>query len=494
MKQIFSALVLLLAAFPAISQTQGVAFSTVGKGVATPFVTDYHSLGINVSALGWGTGYEGKRFTVGSTEFNFGVFSEELDSDKLKSFTRALYRSAVSKDNDGFDYEAQKKAAAEYAEAGIGATFDFNWAGFAFQNEKFGGIAFNIRENYQYYSKLNRTTTDILFRGKLANIFDSLTLVFGNDTSTVANYQNMSPDSLRAVIEGKLGIPLSVSKITEGSRIKMVWNRSYNIGYGRKIFGDSSFALYGGVGARLIQSMAMFDLESNNGLRVSTSITPAFDIDYGNIGGSNFIDYKGGIPPAVGNGYGLDFALSAMLFKKLRISAAVNNIGSVTYTKNSYTVRDSLIGAFNLNGISNETDITQTVNQLLREGGILSLQGTEKIKVNNAADFRIGASFVPMNRLRLGIDVVAPFDKENPGSLQNAVVSVGGDFAPLKWLVLNAGYFGGGVYKSNVPLGITFVLRDGAYEFGFASRDALSFFTKNSHSVSLAMCIARFRF
>lgn len=477
------------------AQTQGIAFPTVGKGVSTAFVTDYHSLGINVSGLGWGTGYEGKRFTTGASEFNFGVYSESLTSDKLKALTKTLYQQAVSKGEDDIDYQRQLDAAADYAEKGVGVYLDFNWAGFSFQNEKFGGIAFNIRENYQWYSQLNKQTTDILFRGKLSSYFDSLTVVFGTDTTTVANHEGMSEDSLAAVIQGKINVPLRISEITNGSRIKMVWNRSYNIGYGRKIIGsDSTFAIYGGIGARLIQSMAMFDFESNDaGLQVVSSVTPAFNIDYANIGGTNAIQHSGGIPPAVGNGYGIDLAASVVMFKRLRIAAAVNNIGSVTYTKNVYNVKDTLFGNFSLDGLD-EANITQTVNQMLRDGGILQLVGTEKVKVINASDFRIGAMFQPIKQVRLGFDMVAPFNKDNPGSLQNAVISVGGDFSPVKWLALNVGYFGGGVYKNNIPLGITFILRDGSYEFGFASRDALSFFTKNGHSVSMAFGFARFRF
>ena len=61
------------------AQTQGVAYPAVGKGVATTFVTDYHSNGINSSMLGWGTGYEGKRFTMGTTEFSLGLYSDQLD-------------------------------------------------------------------------------------------------------------------------------------------------------------------------------------------------------------------------------------------------------------------------------------------------------------------------------------------------------------------------------------------------------------------------------
>lgn len=65
------------------SQGQGIAYPAVGRGVATTFVTDYHALGINTSALGWGTGYEKKRFTTGSSEFGFSFHSDNLSSDKL---------------------------------------------------------------------------------------------------------------------------------------------------------------------------------------------------------------------------------------------------------------------------------------------------------------------------------------------------------------------------------------------------------------------------
>lgn len=496
MKKLF---VLLLAGVTtfhsAFAQTQSVAFPTVGKGVATPFVTDYHALGINVSGLGWGTGYEGKRFTMGSSEFGFGMYSDSLNSTKLKNLSKTLWSQVRNKGEEPLNYQQQVDAAADYAQAGISIFLDYNWAGFSFQSKKFGGVAFNIRENYQWYSKLNEQTTDILFRGQLSSYFDSLTVVFGSDTSTIANNGSISEDTLAAVIQGNISVPLKLSEITRGSSIKMVWNRSYNFGYGRKLFGkDSVFVLYGGIGGRIIQSMAMFQLESDdNGLYMYSSITPAFDIDYGNISGANILNYKGGIPPAVGNGYGIDLAASVILFSKLKVAVAVNNIGSVTYKRNVYTVKDTLLGSFALNGLD-QANITNSVNQMLREGGVLTLVGKEKYKLNNAADFRLGASFEPFKFIRLGFDVVAPFNSENPGSLQNAIFSFGGDLRPLKWISLSAGYYGGGIYKNNIPVGITFILKDGAYECGIASRDALTFFTENSNSVSTAFGFARFRF
>ena len=484
--------------FCSIGQTQGIAYPATGKGVATTFVTDYHSLGINSSALGWGTGYEGKRFTMGSSEFSFGMYSDNLNSDKLRNLSKLIRQQTSGKDTSDVDWQAQREAAAQYAESGIAINLGYNWLGFSFQGEKFGGIAFNIRESYNYYSKFNQQTTDIIFRGKLSSYFDSLTVVFGQDTSVIANRDDISQDTLGNVILGSVAVPLNISTITRGSEVNMQWNRSYNIGYGRKILGkDSVFVLYGGVGARYIQSMATFNMKSDDtGLYFYSSLTPSFNINYGSAENGNpsaFNPGSGGFPKVVGSGYGFDLSASLILFNSIRIAAAVNNIGSVTYNRNVYRVKDTLLGDISINGISNE-NINRSINQFMKEGGIFELQGTEEVTVANASDFRFGASILTGNILNIGFDIVAPFNPENPGSIKNTVYSVGGEIRPVKWLALSAGYFGGGIYKHNIPVGINFILRNGSYEAGISSTDAISFFTKNGNSISTAFGFARFRF
>ncbi|MEY3238014.1 MAG: hypothetical protein RI883_2115, partial [Bacteroidota bacterium] len=376
-----------------ISQTQSVAYPAVGKGVATTFVTDYHCLGINSSALGWGTGYQGKRFTMGATEFGFGIYSDSLSSDKLKKFYKAVKGEVTNSSTDSVDWQAQADASADYAESGISMFVNYNWGGFAFQSEQFGGIAFNVRENYQWYSKLNNQLTDIIFRGKLSSYFDSLTIVVAGDTSVIPNSSNLSADTMNSVILGTMSVPLNLSSITNGSEIRSVWNRYYNFGYGRKILGkDSVFVLYGGVGGRFIQSMAMFNMESNaDGLYMYSSITPNFNIDYGSIASlnpSNFTERGKLLPKVVGTGYGIDLSASMILFNKLKIAAAVNNIGSVTYTRNVYKVNDTLLTSVSINGLS-DYNVSQSVNQLLNSGGLFSLVGQEKYVLKNASDFRL---------------------------------------------------------------------------------------------------------
>ncbi|MCR9173034.1 MAG: DUF5723 family protein [bacterium] len=489
-------LVLIFSGFFSFSQTQGISYTAVGRGVATSFVTDYHSLGINSSALGWGNEY-GKRTTMGTTEFNLGFYSDSLDADKLKSLYQAIRNEIRDKDEEPADWQTQQQNARDYLESGIAIDASYNWMGMSYYNEKLGGIAFNIGEHYNWYSRLSEETSDIIFEGKLSDYFDQLTIVIGGDTSVIANDPNLSEDTLAAVIEGTISVPLELSEITRGSRIKFTWNRHYNIGYGRKLFGDdSTFAIYGGIGGRFIQSMAMMDLQSDeNGIRAYSSISPSYDIDYGSIAALNPSNFtaSGAIPKPVGTGYGVDLSASARIGGFITLSAAVNNIGSVTYTRNVYSVNDTLVGSLSLAGL-NDANITNSVEQLLQDGGILSLEGEEKYKVTNAANFRLGGDINLWKKVRVGIDVVAPFDRDNPGSLANAVYSVGGEFRPMKWLSLSAGYFGGGIYAHNIPVGINFILGGGTYEFGISSRDALTFFTEGSNSISTAFGFARVRF
>lgn len=484
--------------FSLFAQTQGIAYTAVGKGAATTFVTDYHSIGINSSALGWKSEYE-KKFTLGTSEFGFGIYSDALNVQKLRSLYKNVQTNMTGGENSQASREEQQQFAKDFANSNVLISANYNWFGASYQNEKLGGIAFSINEDYQWDSKMGARTADLLFNGKYASIFDSLTVVFGSDTTRIPNDGSASADTLENVISGNFAVPVSIAYLSEGTRVRTQWTRSYNLAYGRKLFGrDSVFVVYGGIAGRFIQSVAVFDLESNgSSVTMSSSVSPTFDINYSqaaansnSFSGTN----AGGFPPkAVGNGYGVDISLSAILFNKLTIAAAVNNIGSVTYTRNVYSVRDTLISSYSLEGLD-DNNITQALNSFLRDGGMINLEGEEKYTSQNAANFRAGASLKLNQFLNFGFDIVAPFDREAPGSIANPVYAFGGEVRPVKWLALSAGYFGGGIYKNNVPVGINFILGKGTYEFGVSSRDMLSFFLEDSNSVSMALGFMRFRF
>lgn len=495
----YGLILLLVTTTLVFGQTQNGAYTGIGKGVATTFLTDYQCLGVNTSMLGVGTGYEDKKGTFGTSEVAFSIYSPALTKENFINLRKSISNSISGNSDEGFNMEEQREAVANFAEKGIAINANYNWFGFAYQGEKFGGIAVQVREKYNWYSQLNQQSTDIIFRGQFASIFDSLTVAFNGDTSQIANRPGISEDTLAAVIAGQINSPLLISELTNGTKIKQRWDREWNIGYGRKIFGNpNSLALYGGVSARYIQSVAHFDFESNDdGISLYSALSPSFDIDYGLAALVNpsavAEDLSRKLPEIVGNGYGFDLSATVKMAKIFTFGMAINNIGSVTYNKNIYRVKDTLIGSLSLEGLS-DPNVLQAVNRFLDKDGILELEGQEKLVVPNSATIRLGGSMNLFNRINVGVDMVAPFNKDNPGSLANPIISVGGDFKLFKWLTLSAGYYGGGVYKSNVPLGVNFVLRGGAYEFGISSTDILRFVSDNTNSVSTAFGFARIRF
>lgn len=482
------------------AQSQGISYTAVGKGVATTFVNDYQSLGINSSALGWGPECKDKHFTMGSTEFGMGIYSDSLNVDKLRSLYRTIRSQITGKSADTASWQQQRNYAADYLNVGVSMFADLNWFGFAYQGKRFGGIALNIRESYQWYSRLNSELTDILFKGKLASYFDSLSIRDpSGSVKLIANNDSIAQDTLDMVIKGTISVPLSISSISSGSQIRFQWNRYFNVGYGRKVFGKKSlFEIYAGIGGRYIQSMAMFDMRSDGeGFFVYSSVSPNFNINYDSLSASlnpsNFTKKGNVLPSVVGSGYGIDLSASIIFFGKLKVAAAINNIGQVTYKRNVYRVQDTLVGSLEVNGL-NEYNITKAVDKFMQDGGLFKLVGQENYTVANASNFRFGASLDLGKIAKIGVDFVAPFNKELPGSIANAVFSAGGEVKPIKWLAISAGYFGGGIYKNNVPVGVNFSIGEGKYEFGASSYDALSFFRSSSNSISGAFGFARVHF
>ena len=474
------------------AQTELIAYPATGKGVASTFVTDYHALGINPANLGWKAHPE-KSFTTGSTEFGFSVYSDALSSQGLRDNFMGIIRN---KSLDSLTREDKIEAVKSFSNSDFAFNFDNNIFGFAYQNDLFGGIALSIRTRANWTSTFNSEFTDILFNGNTASYFDSLTIVSGLDTSIVANNGNFSDST---VLSGQASIPLNISSLLNGTHLRLSWNREYHLGYGRKILNlDSTLILYAGVGAKYIQGVAYFDLESNDdGLRMVSALSSGFNLDYGIAAFTNpsalAQSAQSFFKSSVGNGWGFDFGVHALLFKKLHLAASVTDIGSMTYTGNVYEVVDTLVVDYSNVGMT-DLNITNSVPNLLEDSGLLKIKGREDFTVSLPTTLRLGGSIELGKIAHIGIDLVAPFNNV-PGSFNGFSWGVGGDLKLLKGsIVLMSGMTGGGGHSVQIPLGVNFVLNGGAYEFGIASRDAVTFFKDNAPTLSVAMGFARVRF
>jgi len=257
--------------------------------------------------------------------------------------------------------------------------------------------------------------------------------------------------------------------------------------------------LYLGVGAKYIQGIAMMDVgtDENGVLQMYSAFSPGFDLDYGSIALSNpsTLTRTGEqfFKSSVGQGWGLDFGANATFFNKLHIAASVTNIGSITYTGDVYEAVDTLLVNYSQNGLE-DVDITQSIPEMLEGSGLFKLRGLESKKVVLPGMLRIGASLELGKFIHLGAEIIAPFN-DVPGSINGFAYGIGGDIKLAGGkVILMTGLTGGGNYATQVPLGINFCFKEGSYEVGVASRDAVTFFSKNSPTISAAFGFARFRF
>lgn len=476
--------------FVANAQNEYIAYPATGKGVSSTFVTDYHCLGINPANLGWQQ-YD-KAVTTGSSEFGLSIYSESLAKQELRDNIWAVAKNGSL---DTLTYDQKMSAISGFA-SDFAFNWDYNMFGFAYQNPKFGGIAISIRSRASWSSSFSQEFSDLLFQGQQSEYFDTLQYWNGTDTVNIANYQNMRPDSSASVLGGTASVPLPLSALIGDSFLRLSLNREYHIGYGRKILNiDSVFTLYAGVGAKFIQGIAMMDLskDENGMLQMYSAFSPGFQIDYA--AGLNSIpgQAQNFWRSSVGQGWGVDLGLNATLFNKLHLAASVTNIGSMTYTGNVYSLTDTLVVSYSSDGMES-MDISQSIPEMLDSTGLFTLKKEQEYKIALPGTLRFGASIELGKFAHLGAEIVAPFNNV-PGSINGFAYGIGGDIKLAGGkIILMAGLTGGGNYSTQVPLGINFCFGEGAYEVGIASRDAVTFFSKNSPTISAAFGFARFRF
>lgn len=494
MKNIFILFSLLLS-FIANSQTEFSAYTATGKGVASTFLTDYHALGVNPANLGWRE-YDKYKITFGTTETAFSIYSDVLARQTLRT---SIKNSVLNKNLDDFTTEEAIGYAKDFASSNFVFNLDNNIFGVSYQSKIFGGIAFSVRTRATWSSNFNSNFSDIIFNGTQSNYFDSLSYFNGIDTLKIANYDNMSPDSLLGVLSAQASVPINVSQLFEGSNIKLSWNREFNLGYGRRILNlkDGLFEIFAGVGVRYIQGIGYMDFSVKDSvLSLTSAFSPGFNINYGLAALSNpsaiLSDTESFFRSPVGEGWGFDFGGHMKFFKIFHVAASVTNIGKMTYSGNVYEAQDTLLVEFSREGLTN-LNIAESVPELIEESGLIKIIGKSSHTVVLPGTFRLGGS-VDLGRIaHIGVDMVAPFNQV-PGSFNEFAWGIGGDVKIFKRIVLMAGYTGGAGYDNQMPIGINFVIKEGRFEAGISSRDAITFFKENKPTISSAFGFARIRF
>lgn len=476
-----------VAPFLLSAQIERSAFTSSGRGVATTFVHDYQSIGINPANLAWNDPYR-RRVTFGLAEGGISLYSEALG--------RKEFRESISGFEEEMTTSEKLEFARQFANSELSMDIDMQLLGVAvnFNDRKWGGIAFSIRDRIHYNSIFNTQATDILFLGWNADYFDQLQLD-SDSGPIIENTGNLSQDTLARVVRGISSSDRLASELFGGSHIKSLWYREFNLSYGREVYSTSDWMIGAGVGLKYVQGIAFLDIAvTDNDYTAIGATTPSFGINYGEAANDNPSSVGTNdktLPSAVGSGFGFDFGVNFQYQQKLKIGVAINNIGSVVWDGNVYEAQDTIIFDIRNDGF-NSLNVVEEVEHLAGKDGVFKQQGVRSETIALPTNIRMGLSYAFSEKVQVGADFLLSLN-EAPGSFRKPVYGVGGDYSPFKWLRLSAGYMGGGNYYHRIPLGITFIVANGTWEAGIASRDMLTFVRDEGAVISASAGFLRFR-
>lgn len=481
MRQVKLALLFIVLMQTVKAQTEMSVFNATGRaGVATTFATDYQSIGINPANLGWRPKYTGKTTTFTLLEGAYSLYSEALNKPELKE-------SIKNFNSNDFTYQEKLDAAQSFTNNGVAANIDLTAFAIAVQLPKIGGFAFAWRERVSWYSKFNKTASEIMFLGYNAPYFDQKFDEFNNMVQDSSNFYDLATS-------GQASSPKLFSEILNGSKMRATWFREYNLSYGFTIKETEKLQWFGGLGLKYLQGLAIIDVFAEDGkFEAFSAITPKFDIDYGVAASQNpsTKTQSGGMPNSVGSGFGFDIGTSFIINQKWKFGLAVNDIGSINWNGNVYTASDDTLFNLNSDGFDSYNIFAES-QEVVGDNGVFTWQGERNLKVKLPTKLRFGASFKPSDKFELGYDMVIPLNKVS-GSYEKPAFGLGVDFGPAKWLILSTGLAIGGNYDMNIPIGLAVALPSGTWEFGVASRDMITFFSQNNPTLSLSFGFLRFR-
>lgn len=460
MKKFIFLILFFTAASCSFSQKELSSFSATGSGVATAFLSDYQCLGINPANLGWQRNKSPLHISIG--EVGASVYSDALRKKDIK-------HDFIFGGKTHFTTQEKIDAAEAFAGNKFTANGDVAWLSVAYQKSNFGGLAFSIREHTAFSSIFNSNFAELVFEGRNASYFDSLVY---NGTDTV----------------GYASIPKTIGELADGSKVTGSWYREYIIGYGRKILETEKFSLYVGADVKYLGGYALFDIAAEDGkLTGFSALSPILDVNY-NFSSPSQI--AGTAMKTVGSGFGFDLGATITLFKNLNISAAVNDIGSISWNGNLYAANDTLINNVASQGFYSYSMISE-MKDLVQDSGLFKWSGLESHNVALPSNFRLGINYKMGDLTNIGIDCYVPLNHKT-GNFDKAVITIGGNFGLGDFLVLSLGIGTGGNYDFVIPAGVTFEMKDRHWEMGIASRDAITFFKKDNPTISVACGFLRY--
>ncbi|OON69063.1 DUF5723 family protein [Hymenobacter sp. CRA2] len=460
-KSLFTALALASLALAPLglrAQNELSNFGSTGRGgVANTFVSDYQAIGINpanLSRLG------SPKFAVGVLQFGVGLGSQSLTREQMYRFIRRT-------DDKLTPSEKQELAKAFTSDNALNLNADVTTFGLSVAVPGVGTIAVSNQQRVVSHIGLNKNMAEIVFLGKDAPI-----------------YQNYDPRTS----------PL-VSEALAGTRMQMSWLNEFNVAFGRRILDNDAFQLSGGVGYRYIEGVGVVDIRVEPGkLEAYGSVSPLFDINYGDLARNPQFNYRkggSGLRP-VGKGNGVDLGLALETGKFLRVGVSVTDIGNMSWEGNLLTANDQRLKRLQSTGVDSY-NFFKEATELVAAGtdSLFQYQPSEKRTTALPTKLRTGVGIRISEYLETGLDVTLPLN-EVAGNLTKPFIGAGIDFKPRRWVRLSSGLTTGAGYGFSLPLGVTFTTK--WYEAGVSTRDVIGLFASEHPYASVAAGFLRFRF
>ncbi len=450
------------------AQTEISAFSATGGAYNMTFLSDYQCLGVNPANLAWTR--NDHKMNIGFAEVTASIYSEPL--------TRGEVFHDLFSNEDWIDTESEKKTAVDkFTDGRLMGVADGMLFGFSYQDERFGGIAFNIRQRLFWSSILNDNAASFLFRGYDDPYFDAF-----NQTEEYGYSTN----------------PAYASTVYKGTDQHHLLTLEFSMGYARKLWEiEDDIVLYGGMGIKYIIGYGgvQYYQNENGALSAFSALSPFYDVDYGTPTPSAV---TGEGLKKVGHGFGYDFG-TTFRYRDLKVAVSLNDIGSIYWDGNVYKGNDVKVYKCETDGINNY-NIFEQGELIVTDNAPDDPNEWEGIKTKNVKlpiHLRGGGSYRIMDQIEVGADIYIPLGGHVPGRFDAPIFGMGAHYDPIPWLQLSAGILAGGGFGANIPFGITFIPVNNekrSWSLGVATRDLLTWISQDNPNVSLCFGFLRFSF
>jgi len=395
------------------------------------------------------------------------------------------------------------------------------------------GTNFISLNDFNYYFGGNNGQSKVLSQTDVQNLSSLMSgggLIFGNVNIDIFSIGvKLAPSigafglSVNDVVSSNLTLPSALSQIIvngnptnstynfNDANASVWWLRDYSLTYAREIpeIPQTVFSkIAAGITLKMVQGFAYvgtqqvnssFSTGSQNQLTVDannsflSAFSDNFHVRYSyNINEPKQNAQMSPFPTPAGNGFGMDFGLSASIADVWNFAVSITDIGSINWTKNTAITNST--GQYTANDLLDKSQQDSLKNKFKGTS-----DSTGGFSTNLPTALRLGASY-KFNfsehswpgTLLLAMDINKGFN-DMPGNSTKTNVSLGAEWKPMDWIpYLRTGVSFGGLlgFHWGVGLGID----AGVLEFNLSTLDMQTLVSPNSGKYLSVALNSRWKF